>query len=285
LDEGFEDPGAWVEGVVRRFINESPENTLKNAENERAWADPLVGFSSGADPLYRFYKEDIGEFYLSPLEVFARAYPDVSAAPEHLAVISWILPQTEATKSDHRLRTIYPCERWARARIYGEEVNDELRRHVVARLVDAGYEAVAPMHSPLWERRNHDRYVYVSNWSERHAAYAAGLGTFGLCDGLITPRGKAMRCGSVVAKVDIPASLRPYTGPYDYCLFRTKGTCGVCMRRCPAGAITESGHDKRKCSAYVDMTRRYVRDHYGFEGYGCGLCQTSVPCESGIPTD
>jgi hypothetical protein len=22
---------------------------------------------------------------------------------------------------------------------------------------------------------------------------------------------------------------------------------------------------------------------YGFEGYGCGLCQTEVPCESKVP--
>jgi hypothetical protein len=41
-------------------------------------------------------------------------------------------------------------------------------------------------------------------------AYAAGLGTFGLCDGLITARGKAMRTGSVVARLEIDASPRPY---------------------------------------------------------------------------
>jgi hypothetical protein len=27
----------------------------------------------------------------------------------------------------------------------------------------------------------------------------------------------------------------------------------------------------------------YVKETYGFEGYGCGLCQVGVPCESGIP--
>ena len=26
-----------------------------------------------------------------------------------------------------------------------------------------------------------------------------------------------------------------------------------------------------------------MKREYGFEGYGCGLCQTGVPCESGIP--
>ena len=51
----------WIEEEIKRFI-ESPENTMKNERDEPAWAEPLVGFSSGADPLYKFYKEDIGEF-------------------------------------------------------------------------------------------------------------------------------------------------------------------------------------------------------------------------------
>jgi epoxyqueuosine reductase QueG len=51
---------------------------------------------------------------------------------------------------------------------------------------------------PEWSRRPSEKYVFSSNWSERHAAYTAGLGTFGLCDGLITPLGKAMRVGEGV---------------------------------------------------------------------------------------
>jgi epoxyqueuosine reductase QueG len=56
----------------------------------------------------------------------------------------------------------------------------------------------------------HKHYGYASSWSERHAAHAAGLGTFGLCDGLITPKGKAMRAGSVVAKIQVEPSIRFY---------------------------------------------------------------------------
>jgi epoxyqueuosine reductase len=52
-----------------------------------------------------------------------------------------------------------------------------------------------------WTVVNSQRYSYASSWSERHAAYAAGLGTFGLCDGLITARGKAVRFGSIISKL------------------------------------------------------------------------------------
>ena len=278
-----DDLAAWVEGIVREFINESPENTLGNEAGERAWDDPLVGFSSGADPLYGFYKEDIGPFYLAPLEFFAEAFPDAGASPEELTVISWILPQTEATKAEHRLRTRMPSERWARARIFGEEVNVKLRGHVAETLTDAGYPAVPPMLSSLWVRGASEKYGFASSWSERHAAYAAGLGTFGLCDGLITPRGKAMRTGSVIARIAIPPSPRPYDDHNAYCLFYMKGTCGDCIRRCPAGAVSEAGHDKVRCREYLNLTREYVRATYNFEGYGCGLCQTGVPCESRVP--
>lgn len=30
-------------------------------------------------------------------------------------------------------------------------------------------------------------------------------------------------------------------------------------------------------------TADYVKSNYKFDGYGCGLCQTKVPCESKIP--
>jgi ferredoxin len=279
---GIEDPAIWVETMIKMFINESPENTLKNREG--AWAEPIVGFSNRADLLYQFYKQDIGEFYLLPLDIFAYKFPKVKATADQLTVISWILPQTEATKSDNRNQTRFPSERWARSRVYGEEVNDKLRNHVTKTLIKTGYEAVAPMHSPLWMTQKSKQYSFASTWSERHAAYTAGLGTFGLCDGLITPKGKAMRCGSIIAKIDLSPSHRPYRDHNAYCLFYTNGSCGECINRCPAKAISKEGHDKEKCSKYLhDITRKYIKTHYHFNEYGCGLCQTSVQCESSIP--
>ncbi len=279
-----EKPGNWIETLIKDFINKSPENTLKNPTNEKAWADPLVGFSSGTDPIYQEFKMHIGDFFLPPLEFFSQSFPSLQVSAEQLTVISWILPQMEKTKADLRREKLYPSESWARARIFGEEVNVKLRRHVVESLGRSGIEAVAPMISPLWSWKNSEKYGFASNWSERHAAYAAGLGTFGLCDGLITPVGKAMRCGSVIARVQVPPSPRPYQDHHAYCLFYTKGACGKCIPRCPAGAVSKEGHDKVKCKSYLDMTRQYVPEHFHFEGYGCGFCQTGVPCESKIPT-
>jgi epoxyqueuosine reductase len=274
----------WIRAEVKKFID-SPANTMKKWNNEPAWGEPITGFSNGADPLYTFYKKDIGDFYLSPLEFLANKYQNENFEAEKITVISWILPQTEATKRDQRVETYFPSERWARSRIFGEEFNNKLRKHMVDFLNDNGVEAAAPLLSPLWEEKKSVKYGYASTWSERHAAYAAGLGTFGLSDGLITPVGMAMRTGSVVANLYIEPTNRPYDDPHAYCLFYTKGTCRQCIKRCPINAITEDGHNKVLCSKYVEKTRKFIQRHYGFKGYGCGFCQTDVPCESGIPKE
>ena len=279
------DLASWIEQIIKDFIEKSPENTLQNKANDRAFDAPLVGFSSGADPIYETYREVVGPFHWTPLQIFTQTFGDLSVTPEELTVISWILPQTGATKADNRKQTTYPAERWARARIFGEEVNEKLRKHVVAILQKNGYPALAPALSDQWARKKSETYVFASTWSERHAAYAAGLGTFGLCDGLITPKGKAMRTGSVVARIKMTPTPRPYTDHHAYCLFYTQGICGKCITRCPVGALSEAGHDKINCRNHIrPVTADYVKTHYGFDGYGCGLCQTKVPCESKIPT-
>jgi epoxyqueuosine reductase QueG len=134
---------------------------------------------------------------------------------------------------------------------------------------------------------NNEKGMY-SNWSERHIAYAAGLGTFSLSDGFITERGIAHRCGSVVTSLELPSSPRTAKGPYTNCLFYVNEKCGVCIERCPAGAITEKGHDKARCGQYlrdIGYNPEQFRQGYDLEKSvaGCGMCQTKVPCEAVNP--
>ncbi len=280
------DPVAWITSLISDYVAKSPSNSIRNQENEKAWAEPLVGFSRGDDSIFQLYKDkdNIGPFHHSPLEAFSQSFPDIAAKPEELSVIAWVLPHTESIKADLRKQTTTPSEKWIRARIYGEEFNEELRKYVADTLTKAGYAAVAPVLSKSYKMGNSEKYGMASSWSERHAAYAAGLGTFGLCDGLITPKGKAIRVGSVVAKIKVTATPRPYQDHHAYCLHFAKGTCGMCTSRCPAGAVTKtSGHNKMACSKQCNATAEYAAKELGLKGYGCGFCQTGVPCESRIP--
>jgi len=272
-----------IEQIVRDFCA-SPANTLENGTGEPAWAEPQLAYARGDDPLFAQIKSDIGPFYWTPQEAFRLAYPDAQVDPSELAVICYVLPQTEATRLDQRAATDVPAERWARSRFHGEEFNCALRLHLADTLTQAGYAAVAPERLDGFDYRQSERFGIASNWSERHTAWIAGLGTFGLSDGLITRVGKAVRFGSVVVKMDLEATPRPYAGHQDWCLWYAKGTCGVCMQRCPADAINEAGHDKPKCFDYIrNVTTPYVRDNYGTGATPCGLCQVKIPCEARSP--
>jgi len=279
-----EDPANWITSLIADYVAKSTSNSIRNAENEKAWAEPLVGFSRGDDSIFQDYKEHVGPFHWTPLEVFNLTFPDMKAKPEELSVISWILPHTESIKADLRKQTTTPSEKWIRARLYGEDFNEELRKYVADTLTQSGHPALVPILSKSFRMGNSEKYGMASSWSERHAAYAAGLGTFGLCDGLITPKGKAIRCGSVVARIQVPATPRPYNDHPAYCLHFSSGTCGMCAIRCPGGAVSkESGHNKQACAKQCNATAQYADRQLGLKSYGCGFCQTGVPCESGIP--
>jgi len=279
------DHGSWMTSIIKDFVDQSLLNDMGFEEREKIFDTPLVGFSSGADPLYDEYKSHIGSFYFTPLELFTKSFPDKKILAEDISVISWIIPSTAKTRREQAEQKKHPSERWVRTRDIGEKFNNEIRMHVVRQLETSGIEAVAPLLSPHWARSDEGPYAPCSNWSERHAAYAAGLGTFGLCDGLITPVGKAMRSGSVIAAIRIPASVRPYNDHHAYCLHFSENICRKCIPRCPVNALSEAGHDKKRCMQYTEhVMHDYIKKEYGFDTYACGLCQSWVPCTDKIPT-
>lgn len=279
----IQDPKAWIESMARDFLSNSPLNNLRNQDNDPAWDDILIGYANGADPIFQQYKEYVGPFHWTPWEVYSQYQPNAPARPQDLSVISWVLPQRQAVRRANRRARKYPAEDWARVRVEGENCNAELRLFLAERLSAAGFPAVAPMQTPGWTWVRSRHYSYASSWSERHAAHAAGLGTFGLCDGLITPVGKAIRAGSVVARIELEPSPRLYADHRAWCLWFSDGTCGKCIDRCPVRAISVDGHDKERCRAHLAESRLHVARTYDYEGYGCGLCQVGVPCETGIP--
>ena len=275
-------PEKFIERAIVRFARDNRANRRK-LDGGKYWDEPLVRFASGADPLFRRYKKIIGSFHLTPEEIFGLTFGK-KKSPKTLSVVSWILPTAEDIRVSNRKETRVPSRLWAHQRDFGEKFNVKLRDHVVSVLRKKGYSAVAPMNSPHWRRLKTRKVGYCSNWSERHVAYACGLGTFGLSDGLITPRGKAIRVGSVVTDLSLKPSGRPYPDHHANCLYFFNGTCKACARRCPAGAITAKGHDKDKCRDYMYIGfGPALKAKYGVEITGCGLCQTKVPCEFEIP--
>ena len=275
-----------VREVIERSVASSLLNRLPRLDGSPIFDTPLVGVADGADPLFLQYQQIIGPFHLTPLELLQHAAAEGLTAVHNdlacLRVICWVLPINSATREGNRREVTGPSERWQHTKAYGEEFNDALRNHLVAWFSDQGYLVAAPLLSAIYRTRIKSLNL-TSPWSERHALYAAGLGTFSLSDGFITPKGVAMRCGSVITNLPLPVTPRRYTTHTANCLHFSEGICGECIARCPAGAISAVGHDKAKCFHYLDVDLGPLRARYNVATTACGLCQTGVPCEAGIP--
>ena len=103
------DRGKWLESIIRDWVNTSLENTLQNKANDKAWDDPLVGFSRGDDAYWESFKEHVGPFHWTPAEAFEKAFPDSRVPASKLAVISWVLPQMKKTKwKREKKKSIHP---------------------------------------------------------------------------------------------------------------------------------------------------------------------------------
>jgi epoxyqueuosine reductase QueG len=276
----------WISEEIERFVREDPGNRLERLDGSPIFQPPLVGFVSGSDPVFGKIKEVVGEFYMTPLEAVEKIAEirGVEAPPEdRIGIVSFILPISNETRRENAKTKDAPSERWAHARLFGEEFNRKLQQHLVTVLEQKGYFVAAPeMEEKLFRMLVDQKVGWASTWSQRHVAFAADLGTFGLSDGLITRAGKAHRVGSVVVDQPLESPQRTDDIHRD-CLFYRDGSCKKCIERCPADAISEQGHDKQTCAVFVLKQAAVIKESYGIDIYGCGLCQTGVSCERRIP--
>ncbi|MFW9942020.1 MAG: 4Fe-4S binding protein [Candidatus Thorarchaeota archaeon] len=278
----------WFINKINSFLREDESNRMTGVDGILIWEpDVIVGFCSGDDPIFEYYKKVIGPFHLTPLEAYSKHFNTEFNSPKDLTVVAFILPTNKLTKQQNfEYSKEWPSERWSHTRLYGEQSNQKLQKYLVSELKrEFTIEGLAPMTEPKLfkvHQKHPDAYqgVWASTWSHRHMCFATGLGSFGLSDGFINPRGKAMRCGSIVLNYKLPSdgNSRP-SDPYEYC-----NKCGDCIKRCPVGAISlEKGHDKQKCYVKVSSTVPYIQKHYKIPIYSCGLCQVNVSCSDGIP--
>lgn len=246
---------------------------LPDGEELTLFQPPLVGFARAEDGYFAACKapQVVGPLFWTPEEWL----------PGAGAVISLFFPFTPAVRESNRPHPADPSPAWLYGRIEGQQFIGRLMAALKGELEAAGAAACVPSLDGRFrvEQRPADTpdgpgFHAESRWSERHAAYACGLGTFGLSRGLITRVGMAGRLGSVIVSWILEGDRRDYDGVYDWCI-----RCGACARRCPAGAISlEHGKNNRLCGDYVRKTGERFAPRYG-----CGKCQTGVPCERGRP--
>jgi epoxyqueuosine reductase QueG len=241
------------------FVLNSTGNIVPELGMMRMYERPLLAVASADDLLWETLRraDVVGPRHLSPVQWL----------PEARSVISCFFPFTERVRVANRTKG-EPSKEWLYGRYEGAAFLDAACSFLRDAVQQAGGRAIAPSLD--------DRFAVVdlrSNWSERHAAFIAGLGTFSLNRSLITEAGSAGRLGSVIIDVALEPTPRPYTEFDEYC-----NHCGACLLRCPPHAINENGKDNAVCAQYLKETKARYQPRYG-----CGKCQTGLPCEAAIP--
>jgi epoxyqueuosine reductase len=236
---------------IESIIKEAAANPF----TETRYREPLVGYASADDPIFDEMKEIIGPHHLHPKEIF----------PEAKTVVSFFLPfEKELVKLNWRSPD--PIREWIQAKSETDRRIGEINEKMKAELAEEGIEAVVPGIVFDYMIKGFD-----VAWSHKSAAYAAGLGTFGVHHMLITKAGCAGRFGTLLISAEIPPTPRPAE---EFCRHKKGEKCLVCVERCPAGALSVRGLDKEKCYRQLLENARAFPE---LNQFACGKCATG-PC-------
>lgn len=233
---------------IERFIH----GMVADAEISTPLRSPLIGFASAHDPILKDLKTQVGTHHLHPTDLM----------PEARTVVAFFLPfDPQVVQKTRKWAYVEPI--WSTAYVETNDLIEKISTGLKQQLASWGIKAV--------EQRPTDNFNpedLTAVWSHKSMAYVAGLGRFGLHKMLITQAGVAGRCCSMVISESVPPTPRPTE---EFCLYFRNKSCGICVRKCPVGALTFDGLDKQRCWEHQKNKRDPDLER------GCGRCALG-PC-------
>ena len=252
-------------------ITDFVKDYVRNYPAKTEWRTPLVGFAEvKGDYLSNIHQIIISE-HADPQQVL----------PDAETVIAFFLPFTKELCEGNAMPGPESTE-WA---VAYEETNNlihDLSVAIVRFLEEHGWRGALPEQYTIYEED-----VLRARWSHRHMAAAAGLGTFGVNQMLITEKGCCGRYGSVVTnlRVDWNKPLQE-----ELCLYKRGMGCLKCVEVCPAGALSTDGFNRFMCNEALyrnkelyDSEVHVYDDLVPEETELCGKCSSGMPCSLHAP--
>lgn len=286
-----------TEEIKRFVVAENAKCRMSSCKGDdtsvrNLWQEPIVGFAAAESEYIDSLKQIVHPDHQMPKDVL----------PGAKTVIAYFVPfskwvaksNSEAgadAGADHGDAANLASPQWAESYELTNAMFARLNEHIIQVIRDSGHEAATAPEAQVFYRDE-----VISHWSFRHLAYAAGLGTFGLNNMLITDKGCSGRFNTVITDIDVEPD-QPKEA--EACLFKKNGTCGACMVKCPAGAISEKGFDRHKCyeqclknaAIYTEFGSSYAgKQEEGATGADaqnpeqvigsevCGKCIAGMPC-------
>lgn len=237
----------WLEQKVRRIIGSSGLNYYR---------EPLFGYASASDPIFRQFKTAVGADHLLPFDLL----------PEAKSVFAFFLPFRKEIIEHNRGGKLASRE-WAQVYIDTNRLISKIGSELRTALGEKKIQLVSQ--PPTYD---FDKEKLIANWSHRHIAYACGLGTFGRNNLLITAKGCGGRLGTLV--LDIPLEPSPRPQLIHHCFHDTIG-CSYCQKICPVQALTNSVFNRQDCYQQLLLNDHTYQDLELCDV--CGKCATG-PC-------
>ena len=251
-----------VEDFVLDFIVEFVSEYMRRKDIHTEWRKPLVAFANAKDSMFLDLKRIIGSSHALPTDFLEDAK----------TVICYFLPFKEwIVKSN--IGGEYASKEWALAYVETNRLIIEINEALARELERMGFKSAV-----LPPTHNFDEEKLISDWSHRHVAYIAGLGTFGLNRMIITESGCCGRIGSLVTNAEIKPTEKPET---EYCLYKRDGSCVKCVEKCTFNALKLDSFDRHKCyNVCLKNAEKY--EDLGLADV-CGKCLCGIPCSLKIP--
>lgn len=221
---------------------------------EMIWEPPLARCADARDPLFARLRELLVPNHYLPEEYL----------PGARSVISWFIPFKKAV-ADGNKEGLHCSAVWAQAYLNTNAMAAELNERLAEGIRARGGRAAVPRDAGMISRE-----IIYSRWSQKHVAWIAGHGSFGLNNMLISDVGCVGRYYSIVTDLETTADPRVRE---ERCLYKKNGTCGLCARQCPTGALSTRGFDRRIC---LEMCEKNEAVYPGADI--CGKCVVGLPC-------
>lgn len=243
---------------LKKMIIDFVSAYADNLSIQTIWREPIVGVASGENALFEQYKQVIRPSHATPKDLL----------PEARSVVAYFIPFDKQLHRRNAESPFYASRSWAVAYVETNQLISDLNQHIKTELASMGYRAalVPPTH-------NFDEESLMSDWSHRHMAYAAGIGSFGVHNLLITAKGCSGRVGSLVTNLDLIPSPAQQG---ENCLTKVGQKCLKCVKRCAYDALHADRFDRHACYKQVLLNDRHHSDLPLTDV--CGKCAAMVPC-------
>ena len=249
--------------TIEQIIQDYVSNYEKNNEIKTSWRPPTVAFAAADDPLFEELKEAVSPSHAKPEDILGGAK----------TVIAYFLPFTKSIIASN-VEGKYSSKEWAYAYIETNQLIEDLNKKLKLELEKKDYNV-----STVSATHQFDKANLISDWSHRHAAYIAGLGTFGVNNMLITEKGCAGRVGTLITDLKVEPSVRKSK---EYCLSKAGIDCNKCVDRCVTDALSVDDFARFKCYNFL-LKNDDLHSELDLSDV-CGKCCVDLPCSLTDPT-